>query len=164
MAFFNNMFLECAQVLTALYKEHNEHQNNFSTFHTSEFLPYLNHHQFIRRIPWALRCFDFQSHQTQRLSKEYIAPLNNRGHWTSVMLERKLRGTRNSTGFRKCFFVVDFWRCYWMLEIRKETKSFQVLSFISLKYQIISYQWRITDANCSYHNLIETGWFYVFLS
>lgn len=96
-------------------------------------LPYLNHHQFIRRIPWALRCFDFQSHQTQRLSKEYIAPLNNRGHWTSVMLERKLRGKRNSTGFRKCFFVVDFWRCYWMLEIRKEMKKFPSFEFHLVK-------------------------------
>jgi len=31
-----------------------------------------------------------------------LAPLSNRGHWTSVMLDRKLDSKRNQTGFRSC--------------------------------------------------------------
>merc|ERR1719510_1516892 len=48
------------------------------------------------------------------------------------MLERKLRGKRNSTGFRKCFFVVDFLAVLLNVKFLKEMKSFQVLSFILL--------------------------------
>jgi len=33
-----------------------------------------------------------------------VAPLSNRGHWTSAMLERKSRSKRNSTGFRRGLF------------------------------------------------------------
>merc|ERR1719266_671343 len=49
------------------------------------------------------------------------------------MLERKLRSKRNSTGFRKCFFVVDFWRCYWMLEISERNEKFPSFEFHLVK-------------------------------
>merc|ERR1719510_2185675 len=49
------------------------------------------------------------------------------------MLERKLRGNRNSTGFRKCFFVVDFLAVLLNVKNSKRNEKFPSFEFHLIK-------------------------------
>merc|ERR1719150_2488341 len=73
------------------------------------------------------------------------------------MLERKLRGKRNSTGFRKCFFCCSFLAV--LLNVRNSERNEKFPSFEFHLVKISKDFLSMKNYRCKlhFHNLIENG-------